>query len=253
MTIPRAGVAPKFKLIIEYDGTDFCGWQRQKNDPTIQGTIEAALQRMTRTAVTLHGSGRTDAGVHALGQCAHFSCPTRLGPQELCKGLNSLLPDAIVIRSCEAVAADFHARFDVRHKTYHYRILNCPQPKAIGRQYAWHIRRPLDLEAMAAGTARLVGRLDFKAFENSGSPRPHTVRHVMDARWRRDDDDHLRFEIRADGFLRFMVRNIVGTLVAVGMGKMRPEAVDTIRRAGDRRRAGTTAPPHGLFLVRVAY
>ncbi len=253
MTTTRAGISPKFKLIIEYDGTDFCGWQRQKNDPTIQGAIEAALQRMTRTAVTLHASGRTDAGVHALGQCAHFSCATRLAPQDFLKGLNSLLPDAIVIRSCEAVPGDFHARFDVRHKTYHYRILNRPRPAAIGRQYAWHIRRPLDLEAMAAGTAHLVGRLDFRAFQNSGSPRPHTVRHVMAARWHRHDDDHLTFEIRADGFLRFMVRNIVGTLVAVGMGQMRPETVDTIRRAGDRRRAGTTAPPHGLFLLEVAY
>ena len=253
MTPTRADVTPRFKLIIEYDGTDFCGWQRQKSDPTIQGAIEAALQRMTRTAVTLHGSGRTDAGVHALGQCAHFSCATRLDPQELLKGLNSLLPDAIVIRSCEAVSADFHARFDVRHKTYHYRILNRPLPAAVGRQYAWHIRRPLDLAAMTAATAHLVGRLDFKAFENSGSPRPHTVRHVMAARWRRHGDDRLTFEIRADGFLRFMVRNIVGTLVAVGMGQMKPEAVEKIRKAGDRRRAGTTAPPHGLFLVKVAY
>ena len=253
MNIPRASPTCKFKLIIEYDGTDFCGWQRQKHDPTIQGAIEAALRQMTRTAVTVHGSGRTDAGVHALGQCAHFSCPTRLGPQDFLKGLNSMLPDAIVIRSCEAVAADFHARFDVRHKTYHYRILNRPQPAAVGRQYAWHIRRPLDLEAMAAGTAHLVGRLDFKAFENSGSPRPHTVRHVMRARWRRSADDHLTFEIRADGFLRFMVRNIVGTLVAVGMGQIKPEAVDAIRQAGDRRQASATAPPHGLFLVKVAY
>jgi tRNA pseudouridine38-40 synthase len=253
MTTAERNSPKTFKLIIEYDGTDFCGWQRQKKDPSIQGTIETVLQRMTRTAVTLHGSGRTDAGVHAWGQCAHFCCATRLSSAELLKGLNSMLPDAIAIQACEEVGPDFHARFKVRHKTYHYQIINRQLRSAINRQYAWHIRRRLDLEAMAAGTAHLLGRHDFKAFESSGSPRPHTVRHVMAARWRRRADDHLTFEIRADGFLKFMVRNIVGTLVAVGLGKIEPETVKTILQSGDRRRAAATAPPHGLFLVQVVY
>jgi tRNA pseudouridine38-40 synthase len=242
-----------FKLIVEYDGTDFCGWQRQKTDPSIQGAIEAVLQRMTGQPVTVHGSGRTDAGVHALGQCAHFSCPTRLTALELLKGLNSLLPGAIAIRACEQVAPDFHARFDARHKTYRYRVLNRPVRAAIERQYAWHIYRPLDLTAMNRAADHIVGRHDFKAFENTGSPRALTVRHVMAAGWRQTGADDLVFEIRADGFLKFMVRNIVGTLVAVGLGKMPPQAVKTILAAGDRRRAGATAPPHGLFLVQVAY
>ena len=165
MTAAATDRLKTFKLIIEYDGTDFCGWQRQKSDPSIQGTIEAVLQRMTHRAVTLHGSGRTDAGVHALGQCAHFCCATRLSSAELLKGLNSLLPDAIAIKACEAVGPDFHARFKVRHKTYHYHILNRPLKAAINRQYAWHIYRRLDLEAMAAATRHLVGRHDFRAFK----------------------------------------------------------------------------------------
>ena len=253
MSRPGPETARHFKLIIEYDGTDYCGWQRQKSDPSIQGTIEDALARMTRTAVTLHGSGRTDAGVHALGQCAHFSCATGLSSDELLKGMNSLLPGAIAIRSCEEVGPDFHARFDVRYKTYRYCVLNRPVRAALERHYAWHIYRPLDLEAMNAGCQHIVGRHDFKAFEATGSPRAHTVRHVMAACWERHREEHLTFEIRADGFLKFMVRNIVGTLVAVGLGKMAPSAVQTILASHDRRRAAATAPPHGLYLVAVTY
>ncbi len=253
MTTTGSDATRNFKLTIEYDGTAYCGWQRQKEDPSIQATIETALAKMTQTPVTLHGSGRTDAGVHALGQCAHFQAATRLSCEELCKGMNSLLPEDIAIRSCAEVAPDFHARFDVRHKTYRYQVLNRPVRAAVGRLYAWHIYRPLDWAAMNTAAGHIVGRHDFKAFESTGSPRTHTVRHVMAARWQLVGDDHLHFEIQADGFLKFMVRNIVGTLVAVGMGRMTPQAVKTIREAGDRRLAGTTAPAHGLFLVRVTY
>jgi tRNA pseudouridine38-40 synthase len=243
----------KFRLIIEYDGGAYCGWQRQKVDPSVQGTIEAALARMTRQHVTLHGAGRTDAGVHALGQAAHFICPTRLDATALRKGLNSLLPADIVIRACDPVPQDFHARFDARSKTYRYRILNRPAPAAVGRQYAWHIFRPLDLAAMQQAQTAVLGRHDFKAFENTGSPRRHTVREVTQAAWRLREDGHLIFDITADGFLKFMVRNIVGTLVAVGLGKLRPEEIAAIRDSGDRRRAGATAPPQGLFLLQVHY
>ncbi len=242
-----------FKLIIEYDGTDYCGWQRQKADPSIQGTIEAVIAQMTRTPVTLHGSGRTDAGVHALGQCAHFSCATRLGSEELLKGMNGLLPADIAIRACEEVGSDFHARFDVLRKTYRYRVLNRPVRAAVDRRYAWHIYRPLDLAAMNAAAGHLAGRHDFKAFENTGSPRAHSVRQVLAARWRRAGGDELHFDISADGFLKFMVRNIVGTLVAVGRGKIEPDAVQAILASRDRGQAGATAPPHGLFLMEVVY
>ncbi len=242
-----------FKLIIAYDGTDYCGWQRQKTDPSIQGTIEAAIARMTRTAVVLHGSGRTDAGVHALGQCAHFSCTTRLGSEALLRGMNSLLPADIAVQACEEVDPDFHARFDVRYKTYRYRVLNRPVRAAFDHRYAWQIYRPLALGAMNAAAEPLVGRHDFKAFENSGSPRAHSVRQVISARWQHAGNDELHFDISADGFLRCMVRNIVGTLVAVGLGKIEPDAVRTILASRNRCRAPATAPPHGLFLMEVTY
>ena len=242
----------KFKLIVEYDGSAYCGWQRQPDQPSIQAALESALRRMTQSPITLHGSGRTDAGVHALGQTAHFKCRTRLRPEELQKGMNGLLPGDIVVRSCRAVPLDFHARFDSRWKMYRYRICNQPVRRAVGRQYAWHIYRPLDMAAMADGARHLVGRHDFKTFESSGSPRAHTVRDVMAASWQKTDD-HLVFEIQADGFLRFMVRNIVGTLVAVGMGKRSAGDIPDLLAAADRRLAPATAPPQGLFLIHVQY
>ena len=173
--------ATTFKLVIEYDGSAYCGWQRQPDQPTIQGALEAVLQRMTQTRVTVHGSGRTDAGVHALGQTAHFACTTRLAAGVLMKGLNGLLPEDIAVRSCRVVPATFHARFDAVWKRYRYRICNRPVRRAVGRQYAWQIHRPLDLAAMAKATACLVGRHDFRSFEASGSPRAHSVREVMEA------------------------------------------------------------------------
>lgn len=241
-----------FKLVIEYDGGDYCGWQRQPDQSSIQGTLESVLQHMTRESITLHGSGRTDAGVHALGQTAHFKCRTRLGPDDLQKGLNRLLPADIAVRSCQSVPLDFHARFSSRWKRYRYRICNQPVKQAVGRQYAWQIYRPLDIAAMEQGTRYLVGQHDFKSFESSGSPRAQTVRKVMDASWQKEED-HLEFDIRADGFLRYMVRNIVGTLVAVGMGKLGANDIPALLGAADRRLAPATAPPHGLFLVHVAY
>ena len=241
-----------FKLIIEYDGSDYCGWQRQPKQSSIQETLESVLQRMTRESITLHGSGRTDAGVHALGQTAHFKCHTRLSPKELQKGMNRLLPGDIAVRSCQAVPLDFHARFSSRWKRYRYRICNQPIKQAVGRQYAWQIYRPLDVDAMSQGTRHLVGQHDFKSFESSGSPRAQTVRDVMEASWQMKND-HLEFDILANGFLRYMVRNIVGTLVAVGMGKMEADDIPALLTAADRRLAPATAPPHGLFLVHVEY
>lgn len=241
-----------FKLVIEYDGTAYCGWQRQPGRPTIQGELEDRLQRMTQSPVTLHGSGRTDAGVHALGQTAHFKSRTRLSPEDLQKGLNSLLPADIAVHACHEVPLTFHARFDSRWKCYRYRILNQPVRRAVGHRYAWHIHHPLDVAAMTAAARHLVGQYDFKSFESSGSPRAHTVREVTEAVWR-EAGGHLEFDIRANGFLRGMVRNIVGTLVAVGMGKWAPEALPDLLQAADRRLAPATAPARGLFLVHVQY
>ena len=213
-----------FKLIIEYDGTDFNGWQIQKSGRTIQGAMEAAIFQMTRQNIRITASGRTDAGVHALGQTAHFRCKTRLTADDFFSGLNSLLPADIVIHGCQPADESFHARYDAREKTYRYHILNRPLPAAIGRQYAWHIKDQLDVEAMQQAAEALVGTHDFSAFENTGSPRSDAIRTVSAARFISDGHGpHLAFEITANGFLRYMVRNIVGTLTAVGRCKITPE------------------------------
>ena len=244
---------PTFKLTIEYDGTAYHGWQRQKTEPTIQAAIETALAVMLRRPVGLIGSGRTDAGVHALGQTAHFRTGTRIAPQAFLKGLNSLLPADIVIRECVIAADDFHARFDVRSKHYRYHILNQPLPAAIGRQYVWQIRRPLNAGAMARAAQTLCGTHDFKAFEGAGSPRATTVRTVHRAELTTDDEGRIIFDIEGNGFLRFMVRNIVGTLVDIGMDKRGQAEMAAILAVGDRSRCGATAPPCGLCLMRVHY
>jgi tRNA pseudouridine38-40 synthase len=242
-----------FKIIIEYDGSQYCGWQRQNNDPTIQETIEKALMKMTDQKISLIGSGRTDAGVHAYGQVANFKCDTRLEAGDFQGGLNSLTPEDIVITACEEVADKFHARFNATSKIYQYRILNRSNPAAIMRQYAWHIRKPLNIDAMRTVIPYFVGSHDFKAFEGTGSPRAHTIRNVNKADLREEKDGYVVFEIEADGFLRYMVRNIVGTLVELGLGKITPEDVKHILEIKDRTRAPATAPAHGLFLKRVNY
>src|SRR5512139_2198420 len=243
-----------FKLTLEYDGTTYSGWQRQAAHRSIQAEVERAVAAMTQNPATVLGAGRTDAGVHALGQVANFHAETRLTPQVFLKGLNSLLPPDIAVRACDRVPQGFHARFDARSKVYRYHILNREDRGAVGRQYAWFIHRPLDAEAMRAAARTLVGRHDFKAFESTGSPRAHTVRTITRAEWEVDAAERrLRFTVEADGFLRCMVRNIVGTLVAVGLGRTDPAEVEKILLSRDRRRAGATAPPQGLFLVSVEY
>jgi tRNA pseudouridine38-40 synthase len=243
-----------FKLVIEYDGTAYQGWQRQKNGTTVQGTIEAALKTMIGHPVTVIGSGRTDAGVHALNQVANFCADTTLTPDIFKRGLNSLLPPDIVIKDCAAVDQAFHARYGVRSKVYSYRILNRSIPTALFRQYAWHIKKPLDLHAISEAMQCLKGRHDFSAFEATGSPRKDAVRTVMDVSLTaKDADGYVIFRIEADGFLRHMVRNLVGTLVDVGLGKISPGALEDILMSKDRAQAGITAPAHGLLLQEVKY
>jgi tRNA pseudouridine38-40 synthase len=242
-----------FKITIEYDGTSYHGWQRQKNDRTVQEEIEKAIFTITGQKVSLTGSGRTDAGVHAYAQVANFKCETHLESRDLLGGLNSLTDEDVVITSCEEVEASFHARYDVKSKVYVYKILNRPNPAAIFRQYAWHVRKKLDLERMRAAMSQLIGSHDFKAFEGAGSPRAHTTRSVFKARLIKEEDGYLAFEIEADGFLRFMVRNIVGTLVDVGLDKISPDEFKRILVSKDRDQAGATAPAHGLFLEKVCY
>jgi tRNA pseudouridine38-40 synthase len=243
-----------FKLIIEYDGTNFNGWQIQKTGRTVQGQIEKALSVMTRENIRVSGSGRTDAGVHALGQAAHFRCHTRLGAGAFLSGLNSLVPDDIVIHSCTRESDTFHARYDAKEKTYQYHILNRPLPSALGRLYALHVAKPLDIEAMEQAAGMLAGTHDFSAFENTGSPRSTSVRTVFKTRLYCDGNlNHIVFEITANGFLRYMVRNIAGTLLETGRSKISPEKFAGIMASKDRNQAGPTAPAHGLFLVSVKY
>jgi tRNA pseudouridine38-40 synthase len=241
-----------FKLTIEYDGSAYHGWQRQADDASVQSEIEKAIAVMTGQRIALIGSGRTDAGVHALGQCANFRCDTHLSSEVFHKGLNALLPSDIVVRTCECADLAFHARYDVKSKRYRYCILNRSVPSALRRGYAWHIRKTLDLCAMRDAGAHLVGSHDFKAFQGEGTPVRSTVRQVFSFNIDKDKDV-IGMEIEGNGFLRFMVRNIVGTLVDVGAGKITPEDFKRILESKDRAMAGVTAPPHGLFLVRVTY
>ena len=242
-----------FKITVEYDGTDFHGWQRQKRVPTVQAQIETALQTITGQSITVAGSGRTDAGVHALGQVASFTCETRLSDGALMNGLNALLPGSIVVKKCAEVEPTFHARYSAIGKTYRYCMLNRRLPSALDRRYVWHIARPLDRSAMRAALTLIVGTHDFSAFEASGSPRAHSRRTVVRAELRAEPNQLLVLEIEADGFLRHMVRNIVGTLVAVGLGKHPAGEFEAILQSKDRSRAGMTAPAQGLFLVSVRY
>ena len=241
-----------FKITIEYDGGRYCGWQRQTHDPTIQEEIEKALKTITGQKISVIGSGRTDAGVHAHAQVANFKCDTKLNTQDFSGAINSLTPDDIVITGCEEVDDTFHARYSVKSKTYIYKLLNHSNPAALYRQYAWHIRQELNLEAMRTAITHLIGSHDFKAFEGVGSPRSHTTRCVLGASLRKEAQ-YLVFEIEADGFLRFMVRNIVGTLVEVGLEKLTPDDFKGILASKDRSQAGPTAPAQGLFLKEVRY
>ncbi len=242
-----------FKLIIEYDGTDYHGWQRQKNGRTIQGEIENAINKMTQKKVSLTGSGRTDAGVHALAQTANFQCNTGLEPETLQRGLNSIVQNDIVIKKCCLVDDNFHARYSAKSKLYCYRILNQTLRSPVSRRYIWHISKTLDLKAMRLATSHIIGTHDFKSFEGAGSPRAGTTRTILNANIIEHDGNRIYFEIEADGFLRYMVRNIVGTLTDVGYNKITPDDFKAILLSRDRNRAGVTAPPHGLFLVNVKY
>jgi tRNA pseudouridine38-40 synthase len=242
-----------FKLTIEYDGTGYHGWQRQKHQRSIQAAIERRLAIMTGETVVLTGSGRTDAGVHALGQVASFRTLSTIPPDAFRRGLNSLLPGDIVIRECTEVDAAFHARYDVTGKRYHYRILNRDVPSAVERNYVWHVRKPLDVGAMRLAARHIRGVHDFKAFEGTGSPRSTTVRHITHIELVNERPEMLVLEIEGNGFLRFMVRNIVSTLVDAGVGKISPDDVRQILLSRDRSRAGPTAPPTGLFLISVTY
>ena len=241
------------RLILEYDGSRYHGWQRQVDEPTIQGIIEERIQMMTREPVRLIASGRTDAGVHALNQVCNFITKTKIDPSTLQRGLNSLLPDDILIKRAEYVPLDFHAMYSAKSKTYEYRILNRKEPDVFLRSYAWHLERGLEIVAMHKCISTLCGKHDFSSFRSSGSGNRNPVRKMMRAELHGPHEAMLCFVFEADGFLRHMVRNIVGTVVEVGQGKMGFDAFVEIFQSKDRRKAGLKAPPQGLFLIKVQY
>ncbi|RJR18568.1 MAG: tRNA pseudouridine(38-40) synthase TruA [Desulfobacteraceae bacterium] len=241
------------KLILAYDGANYEGWQYQPGRPTIQGTIEERLSKILGEPIRIIASGRTDAGVHALNQVANFKCSTRLETLSIMRGLNSLLPRDILVKSVECVSADFHARYSARSKVYEYRILNRQEPDIFLRAFQWHIRNPLDRSVMADCLEIIRGIHDFSSFRSSGSGNINPVRNLLAAELIEKGDGKLILRFEADGFLRHMVRNIVGTLVEAAQGKLMPERFGEILEGRDRTLAGPNAPPHGLFLVEVKY
>jgi tRNA pseudouridine38-40 synthase len=286
------------KLTVAYDGTDFAGWQRQRGRRTVQETLEAVIEKVTAEQVSVLASGRTDAGVHALGQVASFQTTSGLSAEVLRRALNAELPKSMAVLEAVEVPAGFHATHHVVRKCYRYVIQDSPVRDVFRRRYCWHFTRGrLDAEAMQRAAAPLLGTHDFISFQTAGAPRKTSVRTVFDIRVERgrgegqkaeggrrraekdeggrmkeegrlagglahrapveqgrgEADDFLTLEIEADGFLYNMVRAIVGTLVEVGRGQ-RPETwPGEVLAAVDRRRAGPTAPPHGLFLVYAQY
>jgi tRNA pseudouridine38-40 synthase len=275
------------RLTVSYDGTDFCGWQIQPNQRTVQGELQAAIQRITGEPVKVIGSGRTDAGVHALGQVASIATNCSLSPRVFHRAVNSELPEDVVLLDVAEAPPGFHATGDCSSKRYRYQVDNGPVPDLFLRRTSWYHRSPLDGEAMHEAAQALLGRHDFRSFESTGSERPDTVRTIMDIvvkevnvvevpvnctagqarsgthqNGRQIVEAHpsiegrsalIHFEVEADGFLYNMVRAIVGTLIQVGRGKQPISWPGEVLASVDRRRAGATAPPQGLFLLKANY
>lgn len=247
---------PRLKLLLAYEGTNYLGWQVQACGPTIQGTLEKALARITGEAIRVTASGRTDAGVHAEGQVVSCSTNSRLSEEQLRRAVNAVLPEDIAVLRIDTVAESFHARRDAVSKHYRYRIHMGHTRDIFQRRYVWHVPSRLNVPAMARAAAALTGTHDFRSFQASGAPRSTTVRTIerLDIRQGRGGaESKLTLDIVANGFLYNMVRNIVGTLVEVGRGARRPTWPAEVLNAQDRTCAGPTAPPHGLCLVGVSY
>jgi tRNA pseudouridine38-40 synthase len=257
--------ARTLKIALAYDGRDFVGWQRQARGASVQGLIEEALSAIDGRPVAAVGAGRTDAGVHAMGQVASARITSDLDPSAICRALNARLPASVRALAVEDAPPGFNARFDATSKTYRYRIVNAETCSPFDAGYAWHVRQPLDLEAVSAAAALVEGEHDFAAFQGRRTAITSTVRRVTRSivQAGRNDRDRsylhelsarmVEYEIAGTGFLRHMVRTIVGTLVDVGHGRRPPEAMRAILESRDRGQAGPTAPAAGLYLVQVEF
>jgi len=245
----------RFRITLAYDGTDFVGWQRQAAGVSIQGLLEDALAELDQAAVIALGAGRTDAGVHALGQVAAFTLTRTIAPDVVVRALNVRLPLTVRVLDAAEVAADFHPQFAATSKTYRYRIWNGDVVSPFERLYAWHVFGALDVAAMNEAARMLEGTHDFAAFQGTGSDVKTTERTVFESAVGRSaiDDSLITYEVTGSGFLRHMVRAIVGTLVEIGRGRRPPEWMREVVASRNRSDAGVTAPAAGLFLVRVNY
>jgi pseudouridylate synthase I len=247
------------KLTIEYDGTNYHGWQSQKNADTVQDFINLAVSRLTGEEINITGSSRTDTGVHAYGQVANFFTESTIPADKFTYALNSLLPEDIVITKSEEVDSNFHARFSTKGKKYRYLIYNSSFRSAILRHRAYHVYYPLDLDAIKLATHYFLGTHDFSAFMATGSCVKSTVRTIKDISVDNGEKEGnssgrlIRLDIAGDGFLYNMVRIIAGTLVQVGYGRIKPEEIPGIIADCDRKKAGKTAPAHGLYLIEIYY
>jgi len=242
-----------FKMVVEYDGSAYRGWQRQKNGLSIQQVLEEAIKKITAQKVSVIGSGRTDAGVHALNQVASFRCATKLPVNSIYRGVNSVLPEDIVVKEMEEVPFEFHAQRDVKSKIYVYKICNQKLRPALGRNYSWFVRFDLDLPKMRQAAKYLLGTHDFSCFCAAGTDVKDRVRTIVDIEIMTGEEGLIEIQVESHGFLKYMVRNIIGTLIEVGRGKRQPEEMKLIIESKNRNIAGATAPACGLFLKEVKY
>ena len=246
------------KVALSYDGTDFCGWQVQPDFPSVQGILSSAIGRVTGENVLPQGSGRTDAGVHALAQVASFCTESPIPPENLRKALNDVLPNSIRILEITEQPAEFHARKSARAKTYRYRIYRGATCSPFLARYVWHYPYPLDREKMTDAAAFVIGEHDFTSFAAVDPERlredrsASNVRRIFDSIWEQQDEEFI-YTVRGNGFLHHMVRNLVGTFLLVGKGTIEPEDIGRILQARNRSAAAATAPASGLYLVSVEY
>ena len=249
--------AMKIRMLVSYDGTEYCGWQKQKHGPlkSVAHVIEDAIAKIFNRKIPLFGSGRTDAGVHAMGQNCHFEVDRdeKNFNMDVAWSLKSQLPESITIRKVWIAPQDFHATLSATHKTYKYLIYNNNRRNPFICRFAAWIRKPLDIDHLNQSTQAIIGEHDFKSFQSVGTQVHHTTRRVMSAKWERKNDKVIQFTITGSGFLKQMVRNIVGTMLMLEQKGLPPEEMKKILAALDRKIAGPPAPPEGLFLWKVYY